>query len=282
MRLAISNIAWHPHEAEAALEQLHALGVEGLEIAPGLAFATEADPFRPNPEAIREWRSKLDQRGLTLVSMQSLLFGRPDVALFGQKAQREGFESGIETAIELAKSIGCPTLVLGSPTARSIPDEMDRATAREIALDVMGRLGDRCGAIGACLALEPNPAAYGTNFLNTLEETATFVRAVAHPAVRVNLDLGALIMNGETDTALQTLPESLDLIGHVHISEPHLAPAPADVSALSRVLAALMRAGHQGWVSIEMRAASEDNLGRVRDSLVKAQAAIQQVEAAAG
>jgi hypothetical protein len=31
-----------------------------------------------------------------------------------------------------------------------------------------------------------------------------------------------------------------------------------------------------------MRAASEDNLGRVRDSLVKAQAAIQQVEAAAG
>ncbi len=282
MRLAISNIAWHPHEAEAALEQLHALGIEGLEIAPGLAFSTEADPFRPRPEALRAWQSSLDEKGLTLISMQSLLFGRPDVGLFGQKAEREGFEAGIETAIELAQRLACPTLVLGSPTVRSIPHGMDPATARQIALDVMGRLGDRCGAIGACLALEPNPGAYGTNFLNTFEETATFVRALAHPAVRVNLDLGALIMNGETDTALQSLPEALDLIGHVHISEPHLAPAPADAAALSRVLAALIRAGHLGWVSIEMRAAGEDNLGRVRDSLVKAQAAIQQVEAAAG
>lgn len=281
IRLAISNIAWQPQESDAALALLQALGVQGLEIAPGLAFSAEADPFRPSSKAIARWHSGIEAHGLTLVSMQSLLFGRPNVALFGQMAQRQAFEDGVVAAIELAERLACPTLVLGSPTARCIPADMDPVTAEEIALEVMYRLGNRCQASGSCLALEPNPVAYGTNFLNTLEQTADFVRSLDHPAVRVNLDLGALSMNGETDSALGILSESINLIGHVHISEPYLAAAPADVPTLSQTLAALARAGHQGWASIEMRAGDEDNLGRVRDSLIKAQTAIKQLEAPA-
>ena len=45
MRLAVSNIAWRAEEAEAALDRLQVLGVAGLEIAPGLAFAGEPDAW---------------------------------------------------------------------------------------------------------------------------------------------------------------------------------------------------------------------------------------------
>jgi sugar phosphate isomerase/epimerase len=278
MRLAVSNIAWRPEEAESALDRLTALGVPGLEIAPGLAFAGEPDPIQPSQVAIDRWRSGVQRRGMTLVSMQSLLFGQADAALFDDQAGRQAFETGVGAAIDLAGRLACPNLVLGSPTARRIPDDLEPAKAEAIAQDVIGRLGDRCRSVGAILSLEPNPAAYGANFLNTFAETVAFVGALGHSAVRVNLDLGALTMNGETSSVLSGLSHTVDLIGHVHISEPHLAPAPADVPALTEVLSALRRTGREGWVSIEMRSADGDNLDRLATSVVLSQTALRDSE----
>jgi sugar phosphate isomerase/epimerase len=274
MRLAVSNIAWRPEEAEAALDLLADRGVAGLEIAPGLVFPQEPDPFLPSDTAVDAWRHGLSRRGLQLVSMQSLLFGRADAALFGAEDQRQAFEAGLRGAIDLAAQLDCPNLVLGSPTARRIPDDMDAAEAHGIAVDVIGCLGDLCHARGAILALEPNPAAYGTNFLNTFAETAAFVRALDHPAVRVNLDIGALTMNEETERAVATFGATHPLIGHVHISEPHLAPAPADTAALIRVLGPLCTLRPSGWASIEMRGGDGDNLTTLKACIAAAQSVI--------
>lgn len=273
-RLAVSNIAWRPEEADAALDMLCARGVPGIEIAPGLTFPSEPDPFRPNTAVVDQWRSGLDRRALTLVSMQSLLFGRSEAALFGDADQLGVFEAGMHAAIDLAGGLGCPNLVFGSPAARRVPGGMEMVTAVAIASDVFGRLGDRCRATGSVLAVEPVPSSYGTNFLNTFAETANFVRALDHSAVRVNLDLGALIANAETERFLEHLPAWVGLIGHVHISEPNLAPAPSDMAALARVLNALAHAGRDGWVSIEMLAADGDNVARLKSCVVRAQTAI--------
>lgn len=274
MRLAVSNIAWRLEEADAALDCLQALGVAGLEIAPGLTFPGEPDPVRPSPSAVDAWTVGLERRGLTLASMQSLLFGRTEAALFGDDDGRRAFEAGLEAAIDLAARLDCPNLVLGSPAARRIPNGMDARTAEAIALEVIGRLGDRCSQVGSILSLEPNPAIYGTNFLNTWGETLAFVRTLDHPAVRLNLDIGALIVNGETEAVIDSLPLAIDRIGHVHISEPGLAAAPADPAALSPLFAALQRQGHDGWVSIEMRSGDGDNLETLRSSVEKARAAL--------
>lgn len=275
MRLAVSNIAWRSEESEAALGHLQALGVQGLEIAAGLAFFGEPDPMRPGPAAVDRFRANMSRKGLTIASMQSLLFGRTEAALFGDSRQRGSFEAGVAAAIDLAGRLDCRNLVLGSPTARCIPDGLDPELATRVAQDVIGRLGDRCSAVGTILSLEPNPATYGTNFLNTFAETAGFVRTLGHSAVRVNLDLGALTINGETDAVVASLPTVAHLIGHVHISEPHLTPAPADVDDLAFVLVALGRQHYQGWVSIEMRSREGDNLHVLADSVTKAQAAIR-------
>jgi sugar phosphate isomerase/epimerase len=282
MRLAVSNIAWRVEEAEGALERLEALDVPGLEIAPGLAFAGEPEPIRPDAAAVELWSSQLERRGLALASMQSLLFGQAAASLFGDEFGRRVFVKGMEAAIQLAGRLGCPNLVLGSPAARRIPDTLDAHSAMSIALDVIGQLGDRCGEVGARLSLEPNPAAYGANFLNTFAETVAFVRRLDHPAVKVNLDLGALTMNGETAAVLRHLPEHIDTIGHVHISEPQLAFAPADVLRLRETFMALRTAGYGGWVSIEMRSTDGENLERLTTSVLRAQTALRQSEGRAG
>ncbi|WP_127090647.1 sugar phosphate isomerase/epimerase family protein [Aquabacter cavernae] len=264
MRLAVSNIAWPAAQADAVYDVLAELSVPGLEIAPGILFAGEPDPFVPSEAALRTVTARLDKAGLTLCSMQSLLFGVAGAELFGAPEARGAFEGGLLRAIALAGRLGIPNLVVGSPRNRVIPDLFSPEQVREISLKLFRRLGDRAAQAGCVLAMEPNPAVYGTNFLTTLEETDAFVRAVDHPAVRVNFDVGAMHVNGAFAHLEAALAVSRPRISHVHLSEPQLGPVPGSVDEARIVFAALTAAGWEGWVSIEMRADPDDPVGAVR------------------
>ena len=84
-RLAVSNIAWEPQENDAVAEVLRREGVNGVEIAP---TKWRARPFDATAEEIAEYRRGWEDRGLRIVSLQSLLFGRPELQLFGSDAVR--------------------------------------------------------------------------------------------------------------------------------------------------------------------------------------------------
>ncbi|MBA4791886.1 MAG: sugar phosphate isomerase/epimerase [Rhizobiales bacterium] len=267
MRLAVSNIAWSAADADAAYDLLADLGVPGLEIAPGILFAGEPDPFAPSDAAVAAVRARLDRAGLTLCSMQSLLFGVEGAALFGAAEERAAFQGGLLRAIGLAGRLAIPNLVVGSPRNRVIPDIFSPEEARRIAVSVFRHLGDRAAEAGCVLAMEPNPAVYGTNFLTTLEETDAFVRAVGHPAVKVNFDVGALHVNGDFPRLREALDLARPRISHVHLSEPNLGPVPGSVDEARVVFAALRAVGWTGWVSIEMRADAADPLGGLRRSV---------------
>src|SRR5262245_51516281 len=103
MRLAISNIAWRHEERNAIYTILAKAGVTGLEIAPGLAFAPASDPFLPDESTVATFRREIAAHGLSVVSMQSLLFGVPAAQLFGDAPGRSAFEAGLERAIALAE-----------------------------------------------------------------------------------------------------------------------------------------------------------------------------------
>lgn len=253
MRHAISNIAWQPGERLAAYEAMAAWQVTGLEIAPGLFFHAAEDPFRPDAASARAAMAEIEAAGLALVSMQSLLYGVEGAILFGDPTEKAAFERGMVRAIDLAGRFGIPNLVFGSPAQRRVPEGLAMHQAMEEAAAMMWTLGERAAAAGTVISLEPNPAAYGTNFLNRLDEVELLVQLVGHPAVMINLDLGAMRMNGEYETTADRTPALADRIGHVHVSEPHLQPAPADAAALAPVLTALAGAGYARAVSIEMR-----------------------------
>lgn len=264
MRLAISNIAWRPEESGAIYAILAEAGVAGLEIAPGLAFNDCADPFEPDPATLARFQGDLRSHGLSLVSMQSLLFGVNDARLFGSEPESAAFEMGLERAIALAERLEIPNLVMGSPANRAIPSGMERADAERLACAVFRRLGEKARTAGTRLALEPNPQAYGTNFLTTMDETMRFAALVDHPHVTVNFDIGALRMNGEIGQALALYEHGASRVSHVHVSEPDLAPAPENEQEFGRLAHALLARGYGGWFSIEMRQVAEDNHESVR------------------
>lgn len=254
MKLAVSNIAWPAQERDTAYGILADAGITGLEIAPALFLPGVQDPFVPEPTDVDAALGAMQKAGLQLVSMQSLLFGVTGAALFGSASELETLCIAMRRAIGLAKILAIPNLVFGSPRQRVRPDAMPVDVAWSHAVDVFRRLGDHAAAAGTRIAIEPNGKAYGTNFLNRVEEAQAFVEQAAHPAIVLNFDVGALHMEGDFDRIEQIATASAATIGHVHLSEAGLAPAPTDAHEAARVLRALEAAGYAGWYSIEMAA----------------------------
>jgi sugar phosphate isomerase/epimerase len=272
MRFAVSNIAWSPGERRTAYARLKAAGFDGLEIAPGLLFAESADPLAPTTAEVEAARSEIAVAGLTLVSMQSLLYGVEGADLFGDADGRAAFLTGLDRAVALAGRLGIPNLVLGSPKQRNRPEGLDAGAAMDRAADFLRPVADAAHAVGSVIAVECNPAAYGTNFLTTPDETLAFVHRADHPAITLNFDLGAAHMTGCFDRIEALLEAAGPSISHVHVSEPLLAPAPADPAAAARVLRTLGAMGYAGAVSIEMRP-PENGLSGLEAALERLRAA---------
>jgi sugar phosphate isomerase/epimerase len=279
MKLAMSNIAWLPPERLEAYTILAEAGITGLEIAPGLFFHAAEDPFVPAAAVAEAALAEAADAGLTLVSMQSLLFGVSGAGLFDGPEARAAFVQGMTRAIRLAGRFGIPNLVFGSPAQRRIPTGMAMADALEEGAAVFRQLGDCAAAEDTRITIEANPAAYGTNFCNTLEEAEAFAALVDHSAIALILDLGAMHMNGVFANVPKRLPALTPRLNHVHVSEPNLAPAPADAAALAPVLQGLRAAGYAKAVSIEMKRPPE-GLVAVRDAVQRLVAAHQATEAA--
>jgi len=254
MKLSVSNIAWAPEQTEEAYKILESMGVTGLEVAPGILFGESShDPFGEGQKACDTARARAEAHGLELTSMQSLLYGVEGAGLFNSAEARARLIAGIEDAIALAGRLKVPNLVFGSPKNRTIPDGMDADAAREIWRKTFRRLGDKAHARGCVIALEPNPVEYETNFMTTLDETLSVARNVDHRAIRVNLDLGALILTGEIDEIDGRLADNKDMFSHVHLSAPHLAPLATEAEFVSKFLEVLDRHEITTWTSIEMR-----------------------------
>ena len=122
-------------------------------------------------------------------------------------------------------------------------------------MDFFRRLGDAAERAGVLVCLEPNPAMYGCNFMVRTDEAAAIVRAVDHPAIRLQLDVGAIAANGEDAT--RTIEEHCALIGHVHASEPGLVVLGDGGAPHVEVGAALRTLRPQSIVTVEMAATSQ-------------------------
>lgn len=245
-RLAVSNIAWEPHENDVIAELLRREGVTGVEIAP---TKWRERPFDASPGDSALYRRSWEDRGLRVVSLQSLLFGRPDLQLFTGPAERAALSDYLRRVIDFGASLGAQALVFGSPKNR-LRGSLALNEALEIAAEFFRALGPYAAARDVALCIEANPVDYGCDFVTTTAEAVELCRLVDHPAIRVNADLGGMTLAGEEPG--RAIEEAKEFIAHVHASEPHLAElgAGAKHEAAGR---ALREIGYRGWVSVEMR-----------------------------
>ena len=265
--LAISNIAWDPAEDDAVAALLTRHGVTGIEIAP---TKWREQPFDARPEEIAAYRARWEARGLRIVSLQSLLFGRPDLQLFGNPASRAAMSDFLRRVIDFGAALGAGALVFGSPKNRQ-RGALPLKDAVEIATEFFRELGAQAHAQRIALCIEANPVEYGCDFITTTAEAVGLCRAVDHPGIRVNADLGGMTLSGED--LVQSLEAVAPFMAHFHASEPDLAElgARADHDAAARGLSAI---NYDGWVSIEMRAGGPGrNLEAVERSILLARRA---------
>jgi sugar phosphate isomerase/epimerase len=264
MKLAVSNIAWPRGEDAGAAEVLARHGVTGVELAPTLVW--------PDPLAVTErdavaCRLAWERRGRTVVAMQALLFGKSDLLLFGDPAVRDRAVGYLGGVMRLAGWLGRLVLVFGSPGNRKVGGRAYEEVLPE-AVAVFRRLGELALGHGVTFCIEPNPPAYGCDFVTSAAQGAALVAEVAHPGFGLHLDAGGLTLSGERPADLKDAP-----LAHYHVSEPHLKPIGTAGAPHAVFAADLQARGYDRWCSVEMRQPEGDWRSALESSLMVAREA---------
>lgn len=252
MRLAISNIAWVAADDEPVAQLLRRYRVDAIDVAPGKYFPANAPTAPADVERVRRWWR---ERGIEITGMQALLFGTTGLNVFAAPDVQDAMLAHLAGVCAIASGLGATRLVFGSPRNRDrtglCDDEAD-ATA----VSFFRRLGDIARGYGVVICLEPNPERYGCNFMTTTEAAARIVNRVAHTAIRLQLDTGALAISGEA--AGPAVEQHRSIIGHVHASEPGLVTLGDDTAPHDEVARALQTHLPGHVVSIEMLASTTE------------------------
>lgn len=241
MKLSVSNIAWSKDDDEMMYAFLKKSNFSGLEIAPTRIFETE--PYENLNDAIFFKNNLLEKYSLEISSMQSICFGRNE-AIFGQESERNSIKEYLKLSIDFANAINCENLVFGCPKNRIIGENQE-----EIATSFFSELALYAFEKNTNLAMEANPEIYGTNFLNTTQQAIDFVKKTNQKGLKINLDLGTIIHNNED---LDVIFNNIDLINHIHISEPYLETIQE--KPIHNELAKILKStNYKHYVSIEMK-----------------------------
>ncbi len=252
MRLAISNIAWDTSEDEEVAKLLTRYSVDAIDIAPGKYFPEPARATDEDIAGVKQWWA---ERGIEVTGMQALLFGTVGLNVFGSPEVQDTMLLHLAAVCRIAAGLGASRLVFGSPKNRNRSGLSDEQVG-EIAIPFFRRLGDIAQSYGVMVCLEPNPPCYGANFMTTSAETARVVEQVAHRSIQMQLDTGALAINGEDPATV--LQNSSALIGHIHASEPDLVPLGDSSADHAKVAAALAHYLPNHVVTIEMLATQHE------------------------
>ena len=241
MKLAVSNIAWGASQDELMYKKLVACGFTGLEIAPSRIFSEH--PYN-DLIAAAVWQKEFqEETSLAVPSMQSIWYGRTE-KLFGSEAERTALLDYTRKAIDFAAAIHCRNLVFGCPKNRVLLHEEDYGHG----VDFFRQIAEYAESRGTVIGLEANPTIYNTNYINTTSEALTLLQEVQRPGLRLNLDVGTMVTNEES---ADLLVGKVQMINHVHISEPYLKPI--EKRQLHRGLAEVLEnEGYTGFVSVEM------------------------------
>jgi sugar phosphate isomerase/epimerase len=247
MRLAASSIAWPLDQDSTVASLMRGLGYTAVELAPTKRWK---DLTVVPPSEAAEYRRFWEGQGLPVVALQSIVFGRPDLEVFGSAESREAFHKYLCSVVELGAALGAQVLVFGSPKNRLKKDlAFEEALVR--AAEFFQPVGDYAARHGVIIGFEPNPAEYGCDFVTNAEQGARLVEAVASPGFQLHLDMAGMSMAG--DDIARTLGTHGSSLAHCHISAPQLNPVSAATGlSYAAGVEALVRSGFRGCLSLEM------------------------------
>ena len=264
MKLSISSLAWQPVEDDTIADLLVEYRFDGIELAPTKLWPNLS---QVSEKEVKDYRRFRNNRGLRIVAMQSLLFGRDELTIFDSEAQRDAGVEYFRSVFQVAEWLGARVLIYGSPRNRHGVDGQD-PEIWQTAIDYFRRLGLLASRYGVCLCIEPLPRCHPCDFVINAEEGRRLVDLVGQPGFRLHLDSSSMFL--ATDDLEQVLQAAGGLIKHFHVSEPSLGPVHSDgLVPIPSYMHALARHGYSNWVSIEMLESktSESNAVIIENSL---------------
>ena len=200
-------------------------------------------------EKIAAMREKADELNMVCVSHNGMFPG--DFKLLGGSDEYGRIEEFLNMAFEKVKPLGSPVVVLGSGSARRIPDDMseDEAKERFIALlsDVIAPIAKKYNVTIAIEELRREEC----NFINNCREAMEIIRAVDKPEIQLLIDYYHSMLGGDKLTELASYGSA---IKHVHIASPkndRKFPNIDDIGDCRSFFAALKTAGYDGAISLE-------------------------------
>lgn len=243
-RAAVSALAWPAERDDAMLAFAAELGFEGIEVLPVRLFGPLA---KADLKRVAAWRARMARLGLVVPAMQGVLFGLEGLHLFRSEAERARLIAALAVVARVAGALGATAAVFGAPALRD-PGDLAPELAFEMAAETLAQAAPAFEAEGAALCFEPVAPALGGRFATTTAEAVALVKAIGRPGIRVQADTGNLLTLGHGATALAA---ALPFAGHLHVSEPKLAPV-GSLGSCHAALAAALGACGPGWASVEM------------------------------
>jgi sugar phosphate isomerase/epimerase len=263
MRIGVSSLAWNRAADEAVAALLKERGIAFIDVVPSKYLSDLNCPSREEAVGVRQW---WQEWGIEIAGMQALLIGTNGLNVFGDSASRAAMLQHLDRIATIGKWLGARVLTFGSPRNRDRSGISD-AIGQEMAISFFRQLGEIASGAGVIFCLEPNPADYGCNFMTTTIETVAMVRAVAHPSIRLQLDTGAIIMNGENPDAV--ISAVADVVGHIHLSEPNLVELGTTEAPHSQIARSIVSHGIDANATVEMKPTGEQgqNLAAIERAL---------------
>lgn len=253
MQIAVSVIAWHPNEDGQALHIVREAGIKNVEVVPSRVWSAISGEVFQKEEKVFEL---LQTEKLSPIAMQSLLYDRQDLSIFGTNDQLGNIKSYFSKLIDNASSLGIKTLVFGSPKNK-LRQGRTKQEADDEASVFFRYVGKLSHNRGITFCIEPTPLMYGGDYLSSTREVISLLKQNKVPGLALNLDIGAMLANNEDIET--TIELAIPHTGHVHISMPNLDRVTTSRELHRTVASALHKGGYEGVVSIEMKTFGDNN-----------------------
>jgi D-psicose/D-tagatose/L-ribulose 3-epimerase len=262
MKLAISNLTWEYNEDDDVKDILLELSISGVEMALTKVWD---NPLVAKDNDVYSYREYWESCGIDVVSIQSLLYGRPDLVIFQDKTKRQESLEYLSKVIEIGAKLGAKVFVFGSPKNRLVGN-MNYTKSMDIAIEFFNKVGEIAANYSTTFCIEPNPKVYGCDFITTTEEGIKLIREVDHSGFQLHLDAAGMTLS-EEDIEV-SVEAAAPYLKHFHISEPHLNMVQNGIVNHRKIARALNNINYSNYVSIEMKPGLNDsNIETVRSSL---------------
>lgn len=247
MKYAICNETFEGWEHARICGRVAELGYAGLEVAP-FTLAPRISDVTAAKRA--ELRREAEAAGVKLIGLHWLLAKTEGFHLTSPDAgTRRRTGEYLAELSHAAADLGGDILVLGSPLQRNLADGMTREQGEGFALDTLSRCLAALERDRVHLCLEPLTPAE-TNFMTSAADAVRLCDALAHPFVKLHLDVKA--MSAEAAPTPDVIRANREYLYHFHANDPNKRGPGFGATDFAPIFQALRDVSYTGWVSVEV------------------------------